>query len=327
MNSFHDVFMVIGGTIGVLLNLSAFVLMSTYTCTKYCHFKAIIKYLRLVDGLGAVMLGIMVEGQFIPGVNLVSSHGVCQRLNSDVCAKITYATCVNVTLIIIGSVTFMNLMRYNVFFRKAELLTTSTYDKIIFSCVMIIGPIGVFATCYDLQIYKENDVSSFQLDASDLEDVRHYFGPEYTLLGIFTTNKLNISKKSDSFKKLIRFGKLIESLTPFFLGVVCNSKSISSFTVTSCKGLCHSFGIPLACKLGLLLSMVSVNFIVGLLSIACLWRYNVFVRKVKYSKLEIPDIIFLSCCFFIGPLPQLITVSGMGTLDEDFVPMNEKVTS
>uniref|UniRef100_A0AC35U254 G_PROTEIN_RECEP_F1_2 domain-containing protein n=1 Tax=Rhabditophanes sp. KR3021 TaxID=114890 RepID=A0AC35U254_9BILA len=126
------------------------------------------------------------------------------------------------------------------------------------------------------------------------------------------------SRKDDSFNKLMRAGKFIESFLPLMIGILCQARSIEGFSITSCKGLCHAFESPIACKLGLVLSLASINFTVGIVSIACLWR------KVKYSKLNVIDIIFLIFCLIVGPLPQLITLSGMTTLDENFVPMNTK---
>uniref|UniRef100_A0AC35TZR5 7TM_GPCR_Srx domain-containing protein n=1 Tax=Rhabditophanes sp. KR3021 TaxID=114890 RepID=A0AC35TZR5_9BILA len=166
--------------------------MSIYPTSNYDKFKFVLKYLRLLDGGGAFMLGVMIQGQFVPGLNFATSHGVCQRLNNELCSKIIIASCINVTIIVIGGAAFINLMRYNVFCRKADLLTTSIYDKIIFLCVFVIGPIAVFATCYEFQVYKGRDILGFQLDPSEYEDYKIFFTPEYTLYEIPINSDLNV---------------------------------------------------------------------------------------------------------------------------------------
>uniref|UniRef100_A0AC35UFB6 G_PROTEIN_RECEP_F1_2 domain-containing protein n=1 Tax=Rhabditophanes sp. KR3021 TaxID=114890 RepID=A0AC35UFB6_9BILA len=191
MNSVHDKFMFIGGIVGCTLNLIVFILMNIYPTKNYDSFKFVLKYLRLFDGAGAFMLGVMGQGQFLPGLNFAVSHGVCQRMGSELCSKITYAACINITMIVIGGATFINLMRYNVFYRKAQLLTTSIYDKIIFTCVFIIAPISIFSTCYQFQVYKGKDILGFQLDPSELEDYKKFFTPEYTLYEIPINSELN----------------------------------------------------------------------------------------------------------------------------------------
>uniref|UniRef100_A0AC35U2V8 G protein-coupled receptor n=1 Tax=Rhabditophanes sp. KR3021 TaxID=114890 RepID=A0AC35U2V8_9BILA len=131
------------------------------------------------------------------------------------------------------------------------------------------------------------------------------------------------TKTYDKFSALLKWGRLLDSIVPFLLGIVCQAQAVPTLNATVCNGLCYRLGSPLCSKMALFVSMAIANVIVFIYSITALMRYNVLVREKKFSYLTLFDKIILSFVLFIGPIIILGSTQGCYLLDFDTIPADE----
>uniref|UniRef100_A0AC35UCR1 Seven TM Receptor n=1 Tax=Rhabditophanes sp. KR3021 TaxID=114890 RepID=A0AC35UCR1_9BILA len=130
--------------------------------------------------LACFVIGLMIQAHFVPGVNVSGSHGICQQLESKNCLKISCAFSISICFATIGVVALANMMKYNVFCRKKDLMYTSIYEKIIYLYIFVIGPVSIFGTVHSSEIYAYNQFIS--LDPNDLKILEPFLNSNYYII-------------------------------------------------------------------------------------------------------------------------------------------------
>uniref|UniRef100_A0AC35U9B7 7TM_GPCR_Srx domain-containing protein n=1 Tax=Rhabditophanes sp. KR3021 TaxID=114890 RepID=A0AC35U9B7_9BILA len=81
------------------------------------------------------------------------------------------------------------------------------------------------------------------------------------------------------FFVILKWGRLIESLTPFIIGPFIGAKTMYPILGAACSGICHKLNSVMVCKYGIILGLVTPFPIMTYICISYLLRYNIFVRN------------------------------------------------
>uniref|UniRef100_A0A0N4ZW13 G_PROTEIN_RECEP_F1_2 domain-containing protein n=1 Tax=Parastrongyloides trichosuri TaxID=131310 RepID=A0A0N4ZW13_PARTI len=105
--------------------------------------------------------------------------------------------------------------------------------------------------------------------------------------------------KEDMLTSLLKWTRLVDIILPLTSGILLKGRVLFPFLGCAANGICN--GYPDLCKASVSLFVISIFCLIGYISIAYIFRYNIFVRKTKALHTNIIE--KLAIFFFLGVAP------------------------